>query len=72
LHREAKNLLALKLQTPITGLSNIQNIALQKAALQQEMRTNSYDSATGTIIVNNLRAEAIQKHFVILYQGSDP
>jgi nitric oxide reductase subunit B len=74
LHREAETLLALKLQTPLVGLSESQNIALQKAALQKEMRTNSYDQATGAIIVSDLRAEAIkqvQNHFVRLYEGSD-
>lgn len=74
LHREAETLLALKLQTPLIGLSQAQNMALQKAALQKEMRTNSYEPVTGNITVSDLRAEAIkqvQNHFVRLYEGSD-
>lgn len=75
LHREAEFLLALKLATPLQGLSNMQNIALQKAALQEEMRTNTYNPVTGDIRVSDLRAQAIervQEHFVRLYVGSDP
>jgi nitric oxide reductase subunit B len=75
LHREAEILLELKLQTPLPGLSKTQNMALQKASLKKEMRSNSYDLKTGTIIVSDLRAEAIkqvQSHFVRLYEGSDP
>lgn len=33
---------ALKLMPPISGLSESQNMALHKAALQKEMRTNTY------------------------------
>lgn len=75
LHREAEALLALKLKTPLVGLSDSQNMALQIDALKKEMRTNSYDPDTGTIIVSDLRAQAIrqvQGHFVRLYEGSDP
>ncbi|MFT6991082.1 MAG: nitric oxide reductase subunit B [Paraglaciecola sp.] len=74
LHREAEILLALKLHSPLIGLSQTQNMAIQKAALQKEMRTNSYDSATGSIVVSDLRAVAIKQvenHFVRLYVGSD-
>lgn len=75
LHREAETLLALKLKNPMVGLSKTQNMALQKAALQKEMRTNRYDPVTGNITVSDLRAEAIKQvenHFVRLYEGSDP
>jgi nitric oxide reductase subunit B len=75
LHREAETLLGLKLQETITGLTPAQNLALQRTALQQEMRTNSYDPATGTITVGDLRAQAIgqvQQHYMRLYEGSDP
>ncbi|MDI1226409.1 MAG: nitric-oxide reductase large subunit [bacterium] len=75
LHREAETLLALKMQTPITGLSPAQNSALQKVELQEEMRANSYDPVTGIITVSDTRAQAIQRvqsHFVRLYEGSDP
>lgn len=74
LHREAEALLALRLETPIAGLSEDQLLALQKATLITEMRTNSYDPVTGAITVSELRSEAIkqvQDHFVRLYQGSD-
>jgi nitric oxide reductase subunit B len=74
LHREAETLLALRLQTPIAGLSTAQNLALQGTALQQEMRANGYDPATGTITVSDLRAQAIkqvQQHYMSLYEGSD-
>ncbi len=75
LHREAETLLALRMKTPIAGLSQAEDMALQKAALQKEMRTNSYDPATGTITVSDMRAQAIkqvEKHYVSLYEGSDP
>ncbi len=74
LHREAVALLALRLETPIAGLSEDQLLALHKATLITEMRTNSYDPVTGAITVSELRSEAIkqvQDHFVRLYQGSD-
>jgi nitric oxide reductase subunit B len=75
LHREAETLLGLKLQETITGLTPAQNLALQRTALQQEMRTNTYDPATGAVIVSDLRARAIgqvQQHYMRLYEGSDP
>lgn len=74
LHREAENLLALLIQTPISGLSQAQNMALQKSELLKEMRTNSYDPSTDSITISDLRALAIKKvesHFVRLYEGSD-
>jgi nitric oxide reductase subunit B len=74
LHREAGTLLELQLQTPVSGLSQEQNIALQKSALITEMRTNSYDPATSAITISDLRASAIKKvenHFIRLYEGSD-
>jgi nitric oxide reductase subunit B len=74
LHREAEALLALRIETPIAGLSEDQLLALQKATLITEMRTNSYDPVTGAITVSELRFKAIkqvQDHFVRLYQGSD-
>lgn len=74
LHREAETLLDLRMQTPIVGLSNDQLLALNKATLITEMRTNSYDAVTGVITISALRTQAIkqvQDHFVKLYQGSD-
>ncbi|MFT4519326.1 MAG: nitric oxide reductase subunit B [Halioglobus sp.] len=75
LHREAEALLAMLTQSPIAGLSQAEDLALQMAVLQTEMRTNTYDVATGSITVSDLRAEAIaqvQTHYVSLYEGSDP
>lgn len=75
LHREAETLLGLLMQSRIAGLSGEQETALKKAALQEEMRRNTYDPATGTITVSDLRAQAIKQveaHYLSLYEGSDP
>ena len=75
LHREAEALRTLSAQTSPAGLSASQTAAMQRATLQDEMRTNSYDPATGIISVSDNRAKAIrqvQSHFVSLYEGSDP
>jgi len=74
LHREAQALLALSSSRTSTGVSAEQADAIDKAALQKEMRTNSYDPATGVITVGDTRALAIkqvQAHFVSLYVGED-
>lgn len=74
LHREAEALLALSSLQPLDGVSAAQVEAMKKAALQEEMRTNTYDPATGNISVSDTRAQAIkqvQTHFVGLYVGSD-
>lgn len=74
LHREAETLLALRLENSHTGLSPAESEALHRAALQEEMRANSYDAATGTITVSDMRARAIrqvEEHYARLYQGSD-
>ena len=75
LHREAEALLALSTQEPIPGISLAQELAMQKAALQEEMRENTYDPATGTITVSDNRAKAIKQveaHYLSLYEGSSP
>lgn len=75
LHREAEALLALPDSPLPAGLSAAQADTLRKAALQKEMRRNTYDPATGVITVSDRRAEAIrqvQQHFVTLYDGGDP
>jgi nitric oxide reductase subunit B len=75
LHREAETLLSLLMQQSTASLTESQEMSLQKAALQAEMRQNSYDSVTGTITLSDLRAEAIKQvkeHYLSLYQGSDP
>ncbi len=74
LHREAEALLALSSQNPLAGATPAQADAMQRAALREEMRTNSYDPATGIITVSDTRALAIgqvQAHFVSLYEGTD-
>ncbi|MFT6405934.1 MAG: nitric oxide reductase subunit B [Candidatus Azotimanducaceae bacterium] len=74
LHREAEALLALRTQTPLAGLTQAQDMALHKAALQDEMRTNGYNPSTGIITVSDMRAKAIkqvQNHYIRLYEGSD-
>ncbi len=75
LHREAETLLGLLMQKPRPGLSEAQELSLQSTALQKEMRRNTYDPATGTITVSDLRAQAIKQveaHYLSLYQGSNP
>jgi len=74
LHREAEALLALTKTPQAAGISDVQAEAMQMAALKEEMRTNSYDPATGVISVSDNRASAIkqvQTHFTSLYEGSD-
>ena len=74
LHREASALLVLQSSHSIAGATAAQNEAMHKAALQEEMRTNSYDPATGIITVSDTRAAAIkqvQTHIVSLYEGND-
>jgi nitric oxide reductase subunit B len=73
LHREAEALLEVLLQQQaVPGLTAKQERVLQSAALQQEMRANTYDPSNGTITVSKNRADAIKQveaHFVSLYQG---
>ncbi len=73
LHREAEALLAIyALNQAVTGLIPEQERVLQLAALQTEMRTNTYEPVNGTITVSNNRAKAIrevEQHFVDLYEG---
>ena len=75
LHREAEALLAQPTSSLPAGISETQAEAMRKAALQEEMRRNTYDPTSGIITVSDARAEAIkqvQQHFVSLYDGSDP
>ena len=74
LHREAEALLLLSSTQAISGASAKQAAAMHKSALQDEMRRNSYDPASGVITVSDTRAVAIKQvksHFSRLYQGSD-
>ena len=73
LHREAETLLALLSKRSVAGINSTQAEAIHKVDLLKEMRTNSYDRASGTITVSDTRAIAIkqvQAHFVSLYQGN--
>ena len=72
LHREAEALLAILQNQPAPGATPETGQMVQQAALQKEMRTNTYDAANGAIIVSDQRAEAIrqvEEHFVRLYTG---
>eukprot|EP00456_Euglypha_rotunda_P014473 TRINITY_DN14559_c0_g1_i2.p1 TRINITY_DN14559_c0_g1~~TRINITY_DN14559_c0_g1_i2.p1 ORF type:complete len:169 (-),score=38.91 TRINITY_DN14559_c0_g1_i2:12-518(-) len=55
LHREAEALLALSATPLPAGVSPTQAEAMRKAALQEEMRRNSYDPASGAITVSDTR-----------------
>lgn len=58
---------------PYAQLNAEQQAAL-RARLQQELRTNTYDPATGTLTISPLRAEAIaavSAHYTSLF-GNDP
>lgn len=75
LHREAEALLAVRSEASQPGVSPDEVNALHLAALRSEMRTNSYDAATGVITVSAQRARAIrqvQAHFMSLYEGDSP
>ncbi|MDY6930061.1 MAG: nitric-oxide reductase large subunit [Pseudomonadota bacterium] len=75
LHREAEALLTLLTKQSIPGLSPTQEKAMQKVALQEQMRENTYDPATGTIVVSESRAKAIKQveaHYLSLYGGDSP
>ncbi len=74
LHREAEALLALSSSQTIKGVTGPQAGAMRKAALQDEMRRNTYDPATDMITISETRAKAVRQveaHFVSLYQGND-
>jgi len=51
LHREAEALLATSTRQSMPGITPAQKMAIQKAAVQEELRANTYDPATGAIIV---------------------
>lgn len=78
LHREAVTLLDVWAERDYRAARFEDLTAGQQAALKDrlktEMRTNSYDPATGVITVSDDRAEAIARvagHYVALF-GSDP
>lgn len=77
LHREALALLdgwaLAEAETPYDGLDPEAQAGL-RARLRHELRTNTYDPATGTLTVSADRTEAIRKtaaHYAGLY-GGDP
>ncbi|SDP50103.1 nitric-oxide reductase large subunit [Desulforhopalus singaporensis] len=76
LHREAtalRDILSIKFyHQPFSGLDSVDRAAV-KARLKKEMRTNSFDGASGTVTVSSERAAAIGKtaeHYLALF-GSD-
>lgn len=75
LHREATALLAI-ISDPnvIPGVTDVQAGAMHQAALQTQMRENTYDPATGIVTVSADRSAAIRQveaHFTALNVGSD-
>lgn len=75
LHREAEALLTIKTEQSQLELTPTEIESVGKASLIKEMRRNTYDPATGTITVNDERAQAIRQvetHYLELYQGSTP
>lgn len=75
LHREAEALLTLLTKQSIPGLSPTPEKAMQTVVLQEQMRENTYDPATGTIVVSESRAKAIKQveaHYLSLYEGDSP
>jgi nitric oxide reductase subunit B len=74
LHREAETMLTLSAAQSAPAANATLSDAIRKSVLQEEMRRNSYDPASGVITVSDTRAAAIkqvQTHFLSLYQGSD-
>ncbi len=75
LHREAEALKALRskaIAADPASLSASERGAVQ-AALQEEMRRNTYDAATGKVTVSDVRAQAIRQtadHYSALF-GND-
>ncbi len=71
LHREALALQDLIASSSnLSGLSNEQKAALDKLSLVKEMRTNTYDEASGKVTVSMQRAKAIkatEQHYIALY-----
>ncbi len=76
LHREATTLLDVRAE--MEGAKDFASLpvdrqAALKAALVREMRTNSYDAATGTVTMSPERAEALRRvaaHFDALFGGA--
>jgi nitric oxide reductase subunit B len=75
LHREAQSLLAISTaKGTLSAMSKVTKRAVHQLAVQEEMRRNTYDPATGRISVSTNRAQAIkavEAHYVRLYVGAD-
>jgi len=77
LHREALALLksiSVSRNSNITGLSAEQKTSLDKITLAKEMRTNTYNTSTGEVIVSTQRVAAIkatEQHYIALYTSQD-
>jgi nitric oxide reductase subunit B len=76
LHREALALLALIARDEIVGVSTTdeQQLEMHKVTLRHEMRKNTYNPQTGTVIISPNRARAIDivaRHYINLFTASD-
>lgn len=75
LHREATFLLqVIAARTQLPNVSKDQRRIFHEAAVQGEMRRNTFDPTSETITVSRDRAKAIkavQAHYTRLYEGSD-
>ncbi|MFT5488631.1 MAG: nitric oxide reductase subunit B [Paracoccaceae bacterium] len=75
LHREASSLLGIiARQNPSSDATQASPSIYHRAAVQEEMRRNTYNPATGAITVSSNRAEAIkavEAHYTALYVGTD-
>jgi nitric oxide reductase subunit B len=75
LHREASTLLEIiAARNPSPDTTQASSNVYHRAAVQEEMRRNTFDPATGVITVSPGRAAAIKSvetHYTALYVGSD-
>jgi len=76
LHREALALLSLIARDEMVGVSasEEQQLEMHKITLRHEMRENTYDPHSGTVIVSPNRAQAINtvaQHYINLFTAKD-
>lgn len=75
LHREAKALIdIISKKSSYPGVNAERKLAFDRVAAREEMRKNTYDVATKSIIVSAERADAIKSvkaHFTHLFVGSN-
>jgi len=76
LHREATGLLELWSQRDYAGgyeTISVERQSMLQARLRQELRTNRYDTASGTLVVSNDRAQVMKEvadHYNGLFGGA--